>query len=67
MACRCGHDGEGEHPCHANGYQCRKPAKRRFIASPAALAGVQLKLAATDTWACDECWLAFKEQKGGGK
>ncbi len=65
MACRCGHDGAGAHPCHANGYQCRKPAKQRFVTRVAALAGAQAKFAASDTWACDECWTAFCAQKGG--
>lgn len=58
--CRCGWDGQGEHPCHADEYTCRRPARRRFYgARPVALAGVQFKLQASDTWACDEHWAAF--------
>jgi hypothetical protein len=60
--CRCGHAGDGVHPCHWNGYACRKPAKRRFYALPMgsySLAGCQPKVAASETWACDECWRAY--------
>jgi hypothetical protein len=58
--CRCGHEGDGPHPCHARAYTCRKPAKQRFYnARPAALAGVQMKFTADETWACDECWAAL--------
>lgn len=61
-SCRCGFSGEGSHPCHNNGYTCRKPATQRFYnARPVALAGVQMKLQADETWACDECWEGFKE------
>ena len=68
--CRCGYNGEGDHPCHGNGYACRKPATRRFY-SPrmVGLAGMQFKVQMTDTWACDECWQAFLAQleaDGGG-
>jgi hypothetical protein len=56
IACRCGWNGEGDHPCHGNGYRCRKPAQIRFITYPTALAGMQLKLDAYETFACDECW-----------
>ena len=43
------------------GYECRKPAVRRFYnAEAVALAGAQLKLQVTDTWACDECWETFR-------
>lgn len=60
--CRCGHDGKGPHPCHAVGYTCRKPATQRFYnARPVALAGVQMKFQATNTWACDECWNTLKK------
>ena len=45
-ACRCGWTGDGPHPCHADGYQCRKPAERRD----------HDLLATTSTWACDACW-----------
>lgn len=58
--CRCGHVGDGEHPCHGNAYTCRKPSKQRFYnARPVALAGMQMKLQVTDTWACEECWIKF--------
>lgn len=60
--CRCGYDGDGSHPCHGNGYSCRKPATQRFITYPASLAGMQLKFAAYDTWACDECWEDYKSK-----
>ena len=56
MICRCGYDGTGPHPCHGMGYTCRRPAKLRlYNAKPSALAGVQMKLVVTETWACDEC------------
>lgn len=58
--CRCGHDGNGPHPCHMSVYSCRKPATQRFYnPRPVALAGVQMKLEMDETWACDECWAAF--------
>jgi hypothetical protein len=63
--CRCGFNGEGEHPCHGKAYSCRKPAKQRFYgAHLTALAGVQMKLGVNSTWACDECWSAFTGQPG---
>lgn len=59
--CRCGHDGQGPHPCHAKAYTCRQPATQRFYnARPAALAGMQMKLVCDDTWACDGCWAEFQ-------
>jgi len=59
--CRCGHDGVGDHPCHAKAYQCRRPARERFYdARPAVLSGMQMKLSVSQTWACDECWEEFK-------
>lgn len=58
--CRCGHGGVGDHPCHARGYSCRRPAQHRIYAPYlACLAGAQFKLGAYDTWACDECWGEF--------
>ena len=56
--CRCGWDGQGDHPCHRNNYTCRKPAKIRYYEPTKlyALAGVQMKMSVVDTWACDECW-----------
>jgi hypothetical protein len=62
--CRCDWDGTGDHPCHSNGYGCRKPAKERFYEPTIryALAGAQLKMSVTQTWACDECWEKFSKQ-----
>jgi hypothetical protein len=64
--CRCGHEGDGDHPCHAFAYTCRKPATQRFIAqqTPYSIAGMQPKVVAHDTWACDDCWATFKELGG---
>jgi len=62
MTCRCGHDGDGPHPCHAGQYTCRRPAKERFYNPELApLSGVQMKLQMTQTWACDECWAKMEE------
>lgn len=59
--CRCGHEGAGDHPCHGKAHTCRKPATQHFYnPQPVALAGMQMKLQVTDTWACDECWTQFK-------
>lgn len=64
--CRCGWDGQGEHPCHARGYTCGKPARQRFYgAHLVALAGVQMKVGISDTWACDEHWAAFSASEHG--
>lgn len=58
--CRCGYDGVGDHPCHANQYSCGKSAKQRFYgAAPASLPGTSVKLVANDTYACDECWTNY--------
>lgn len=61
--CRCGYTGnEDNHPCHGQVYTCRKPAKIRvYNTKPVALAGIQMKLVADITWACDECWKEFKK------
>jgi len=60
-ACRCGWDGQGAHPCHGKGYTCKAPAKPRLYAlRPAAVAGVQMKLEASHTFACDACWGWFE-------
>lgn len=62
-ACRCGHSGNGQHPCHALGYSCRKPAKQRFYGPKiVSLSGQQMKLEVSDTWACDECWASFAKE-----
>lgn len=61
--CRCGHPtgSTAPHPCHMDGYTCRKPATQRFYnPTPSALAGMQMKLAVSETWACDRCWEGFK-------
>ena len=58
--CRCAHIGEGPHPCHGQAYTCRKPATRRlYNPTLPALAGMQMKVQATETWVCDECWAEF--------
>lgn len=59
--CRCGYTGEGPHPCHGQGYTCRRPATRRLYEQPApySLAGMQPKISAVETWACQECWRAW--------
>jgi hypothetical protein len=58
--CRCGFDGTGAHPCHFGGYTCGRQASQRFYnARPVSLAGMQMKVEATDTWACDEHWAEF--------
>lgn len=60
--CRCGYDGTGPHPCHGQGYTCRRPATQRiYNQRPAHLAGVQLKLSVDITWACDDCWAKFAD------
>lgn len=65
-ACRCGHTGDGPHPCHGKGHTCGKPSTRRFY-NPhppgkfASLAGATLKFEMADTFACDECWAAFQD------
>ena len=60
--CRCGWDGQGDHPCHANAYTCRKPAKARYYEPTRryAIAGFQMKMSISETYACDECWEALK-------
>lgn len=59
--CRCGHSGDGPHPCHGNGYACKKPSSQRFIVTNASLSGVQTKFGTYQTWACDECWEDYKK------
>jgi hypothetical protein len=55
--CRCGHNGDGPHPCHGVAYTCRQPATIRFFADHnASLVGAQMKFSATTTFACDKCW-----------
>lgn len=67
-SCRCAAPEDADpHPCHGQVYACRKPAKRRLYgARPVALTGVQMKLAASSTWACDECWAEFGWMVNGG-
>ena len=62
--CRCGWDGEGDHPCHGKLYSCKKPAERRFYAPSMrfALAGARLKFSTRETFACAECWEWFQKE-----
>jgi hypothetical protein len=58
--CRCGYDGNGDHPCHGGNYLCKRPATQRFYDCKfVSLAGMQMKVQTSDTWACDECWDIF--------
>lgn len=55
--CRCGYKGEGEHPCHRcinKGGEVR-PGKAILVAYPTSLAGMQMKLGAYESYACDPC------------
>jgi hypothetical protein len=59
--CRCGWNGEGDHPCHYGAYTCGKPATQRFYnARPVCLAGAQLKFGVMETWACDDHWAEWQ-------
>lgn len=59
-ACRCGWDGQGEHPCHHGGYACGRPSKPRLVLLGwSRLPGMQLKASAYETFACDEHWAEF--------
>ena len=61
-ACRCGFNGEGEHPCHRclnKGGEIRS-GKRVFISYPASLAGMQVKTAAYTTFACEPCLAEYE-------
>ena len=62
-SCRCGWDGNGEHPCHGRGYTCGRPAKARYYepSKMYSLAGAQPKFCAQQTYACEECWESFKK------
>lgn len=61
ISCRCGYAGTGPHPCHGRGYTCPNPGIQRFYnPQPVALAGMQMKVQVTETYACDECWAEFK-------
>jgi len=63
-ACRCGHTGTDPHPCHGNGYQCKRPAKQRFYnVTTVALSGMQMKLQVNDTFACDICWKEWSKNE----
>ena len=63
QGCRCGWDGKGDHPCHGKGYTCGKPGTPRFVTYLTCLAGVQPKVGAYDTIACDECWEDYKRTR----
>ena len=73
-SCRCGHpkDSSAPHPCHKYKQKvggrmnelvrCGQPAKQRFYnPHPVALAGMQMKLEVTESWACEGCWAEFVE------
>lgn len=67
--CRCGHTGDGPHPCHADGYSCRQPATARLIPMPlgtGALAGAQMKLTVYETYACDVCFEKHRRRMTDG-
>lgn len=65
--CRCGHVGDGPHPCHGKSYTCGKPALRRFYDPRLpCLAGAQTKVTVNETWACDPCWEAWAGRAGKG-
>ena len=59
--CRCGRDTDTSHPCHAGAYTCAAEGTHRFYVTrfPAALAGLNPKAQAADTWACDKHWAEF--------
>jgi len=64
--CRCGWNKTfGIHYCHGKGYTCRNPGTIRFYnpnPDRFSLAGMQAKLSMSETYACDECWDAFKKE-----
>lgn len=60
--CRCGHTGDGPHPCHGHRYRCGQLGERRFVTYPTALSGAQMKLGAYETWACDACWAEYQKK-----
>lgn len=60
MGCRCNRETERGHLCHGQGYTCPNPGKLRiYNAEPVALAGMQMKVQAQQTIACDVCWAAY--------
>lgn len=66
--CRCGHNGEGDHPCHYGVYTCGKPSTQRFYnAKAVALSGMQMKFQVSDTWACDQHWEEYLKVYGEKK
>lgn len=70
MLCRCGYDDKdgGPHPCHGQGYTCRKPATQRFYGlRPVALAGASMKFGASETWSCDSCWAEYERRIAEGR
>ena len=62
-ACRCGHTGDGPHPCHRCG---RRPGDRvlRGQETPYSIAGMQPKVSALETWACAECRAEYRREGG---
>lgn len=68
MACRCGWEGRGPHPCHGWFYNCDNPGTPRYVTRSVGIAGARLKVGAYRTFACDECWGAFlRSQLGTNK
>lgn len=65
MTCRCGRATATVHPCHWDGYTCPRAGTERFYyVGPAYVAGVNPKIAAASTVACDEHWTAFTKAAG---
>ncbi len=62
--CRCGHDTSSDepHPCHGNGYTCKKPSRRYFYQmKPFGSSKYSFVYSARDTWACEECWAWYQK------
>lgn len=60
MSCRCGWDGTGDHLCH----RCHVAigSSRLCDLRAVALAGMQVKFQAYETWGCDGCWTWYQSQ-----
>lgn len=62
--CRCGRATDKEHMCHGRGYACPNVGSVRFYTPQGlALSGMQMKVQAQHTVACDRCWEAFLSTK----
>lgn len=61
--CRCGHDlsSQAPHPCHANVYGCRRPAREHVHVTYDHSGAVET----VTTWACDEHWGRFLARLAG--